>query len=81
MKEDPHGAEQAGRRSDLVSSHTAGGGHRGRGGYHKLRDPPWGTRGASHVLGTSALGSDMGKTSPLGSLENQWDLLIRAVRN
>ena len=69
-----------GRTSNLLRTCTHRWGTQGRGRYHGRRDPPCGTRTLNRVSGTSALGPDMGKMSPLGWLENQWGLL-RAVRD
>ena len=49
--------------------------HRRGGGYHGLRDPPWGVRGSTYILGTPALRPNIRKTSPLSWFENQQDLL------
>ena len=38
-------------------------------GDYMGRNPPW---GLSHILGTPALGSDIGKMRPRSWLENQW---------
>ena len=56
-----------------ICTHSRG--HRSGGGYHGLRDPPWGARILSHILGTPALGSNTRKTIPLSWFKNQWDLL------
>ena len=41
---------------------------------YRFRDPPWGARGSSHILGTPSLTSSTGKVTPLGSFEIQWGL-------
>ena len=42
------------------------------GGYHRLRDPPWGVKSSSHILGTTAMGFNTGKRSPLSWFENNY---------
>lgn len=41
-------------------------------GVPQAQDPPWGTRGLSHILGSPALGHNTRKMSPLSWCESQW---------
>ena len=70
---------ESGRKVEVIwlgeGTHTPSRRYRSRGRYHKLGDPPWGTKGLGHVLGTLTLGSNTRKMSPLSWFENQWDLL------
>lgn len=49
-------------------------GHRRKRGYHRVRDPPWGVRGSSYILGTPGPGFDTRMMSLLNWFENHWDL-------
>lgn len=72
-KERSTGSKVERQKSDWVRTHALTRRHRKGGRYHGQGDSPWGVRGSSHMLGTSALRSDTRTMSPLSWFENQWD--------
>ena len=72
-KKYPHGHGRKGREAMVLEPAQQEGSQKRRGLY-RFRDPLWGARGSSCILGTPSLTSNTRKVTPLGWLEIQWGL-------